>query len=1332
MLSACEYQILQTVNAWLDLRSTDVLYVEGAEDFDVAGPGGAEAVQVKTSPDPISLGQQGIQKTISQFWELKVRASGRNVRFKYLTRAPFTVERSRPFGEDVAGLELWQRKSISVEEIRLVRDFLLEQAAIEESLKRWLRSANEEEIRSQLLDSISWETQAEDFSGVERSVWSKLSAFADQRENVVASVLRRVSRRLKEEVWSSLRQESERRLDKFRLDELWEEETCVSVPHTALVTRISMPPSGQPPHRQDAIQLLRRGLPPLPGIVARRDALVASLREVLAKGRALLLHGSSRMGKTTLAKLIAESEADAWRWCTFRGCRGEEIPRTLEMLVREIALDSEVVDVVLDDLDLSAGASEQGEESLNEIVALVQGRRGRLLITSQRELLDRLAHSNGIDAEQIVSVPRLEPQEVIEFAGSLGCSDPGQCSTWGRIVHASTAGHPQLTAARLLALRKEGWPAATPGAFNSGAQAVEAERTGALQVLTTTLDEPGRAMLIRLSSFPFSFRRDQGVELGAVPPPIGLPGGVLDALVGPWIEPLHEGYYTLSPLLSNLAERSLTANDFRSLQNNAAYTLLQCKPCNQMDFGQAFFLLWTTKNEGALAKLVDDLFGCDEDLGNALAEELWWFILIASRPGQILFPENVSLSLLLRPLQLRMASRRFPDHVGRLVESWRWELENVDHPEPVLMRMTFAMFVLINTDIRIPASEVVRALSDVRDAVSAYPDMPFLTAIPRGGRPELDYMPEWDDPVATLSFTCSAHCEGLQFFEEFLIGLEGMEAGLRDRILKGFVCSGLEIQMALDRVWLKESEREEPDWEHCLSVFRKGRELGLEWSCPWLATASMRASIVVIDEYLHDHSRAHQVLEEMAAPGDLLVYTVHDRRACVYFSEGDYRAAEDEWRIALEQWPEARAPFDSHSAYAARSGGVAAARQSRWNEAADWFRLSIARLPKDDRPAYVAGCQAEVGYCLWLAGQKKEAIASLIEAWRLADTLATGREDLQAFVTRKTIGHVIAWIHGKETGFGVGDLHEPVVGICSSLELPEKALELPETESGNVWLFLMRLERELGAGSRAAELGAQSVSDATNPVTVWMSALEDVTRCLISPEVVNLPVAVIRMWRTLGDAAAKTPGAPAGSGGDYHPEEFNAGDPVVGCMVFLAGLVGANDQGLTWKDALDGWRLSLPVDAKGEWNDWFDEMERILGASTAESARLVRSGDGGGHCSAVAAWHLLVSDGVSPEDIFAAHARLMGFGKAFYWLPTVGRAFCRQVKGKWEEACRCPALLRQPRITVPTIAQASSQGNEGLGQAARILLAAAPAVATRVAPEMMDLIRELAGEPPGQ
>jgi len=97
MLSGCDYQIWQTVSAWLDLRVAKTLYVEGAEDFDAVSAEKAETVQVRASVKPISLGQAGVQEALNTFGKCRKLRPHIPVLFRYLTRAPSRFERGHPF-----------------------------------------------------------------------------------------------------------------------------------------------------------------------------------------------------------------------------------------------------------------------------------------------------------------------------------------------------------------------------------------------------------------------------------------------------------------------------------------------------------------------------------------------------------------------------------------------------------------------------------------------------------------------------------------------------------------------------------------------------------------------------------------------------------------------------------------------------------------------------------------------------------------------------------------------------------------------------------------------------------------------------------------------------------------------------------------------------------------------------------------------------------------------------------------------------------------------------------------------------------------------------------
>ena len=181
MLAACDYQVWQTVGAWLDLRGDNLLFVEGAEDFDVVGAGKGETTQVKASPDPISLGQKSAQEALNNFWRLKKASPTISISYRFLTRAPFTVERDEPFGAGIAGLELWNRSVLADAEVQSIGNFLCEQQHVSAELRTWLQHATSADIRRELIHRVLWQTHSPDIEFVERSIHRKLTTFAEAR-----------------------------------------------------------------------------------------------------------------------------------------------------------------------------------------------------------------------------------------------------------------------------------------------------------------------------------------------------------------------------------------------------------------------------------------------------------------------------------------------------------------------------------------------------------------------------------------------------------------------------------------------------------------------------------------------------------------------------------------------------------------------------------------------------------------------------------------------------------------------------------------------------------------------------------------------------------------------------------------------------------------------------------------------------------------------------------------------------------------------------------------------------------------------------------------------
>ncbi|RKU09467.1 hypothetical protein C6502_13190 [Candidatus Poribacteria bacterium] len=118
------YQIWHSVDSWLDLADDEVLYLEGAEDFDRISPETATVVQVKDTQHNITLRSPEVIDAINHHWELRTNNPGLKVKFRFLTRSQIGMEWGSPFGESQAGLHIWSRCSGDEAAITKISEFL--------------------------------------------------------------------------------------------------------------------------------------------------------------------------------------------------------------------------------------------------------------------------------------------------------------------------------------------------------------------------------------------------------------------------------------------------------------------------------------------------------------------------------------------------------------------------------------------------------------------------------------------------------------------------------------------------------------------------------------------------------------------------------------------------------------------------------------------------------------------------------------------------------------------------------------------------------------------------------------------------------------------------------------------------------------------------------------------------------------------------------------------------------------------------------------------------------------------------------------------------------
>ena len=101
------YQAWWSIDAWLRLTDTDeVIYLEGAEDFDIVKSDAATTVQVKHDTGTISLGTAKAREALENFWTLSCKEIHRKIDFHFLTTSSVAKEQDGDFG-GAKGIELW-------------------------------------------------------------------------------------------------------------------------------------------------------------------------------------------------------------------------------------------------------------------------------------------------------------------------------------------------------------------------------------------------------------------------------------------------------------------------------------------------------------------------------------------------------------------------------------------------------------------------------------------------------------------------------------------------------------------------------------------------------------------------------------------------------------------------------------------------------------------------------------------------------------------------------------------------------------------------------------------------------------------------------------------------------------------------------------------------------------------------------------------------------------------------------------------------------------------------------------------------------------------------
>jgi energy-coupling factor transporter ATP-binding protein EcfA2 len=1339
-LRGYEYQIWHTVHDWLELKGDELLFVEGAEDFDVVSTTTATVNQIKDTKAKITLRSPAAIDAISHFWQLQKNHSDIRVFFRFVTRSEIGVEQGNPFGNGAAGLELWKRSATQPAAVTALSEFLVSEAKLPPDLISFLKSGKPEDIHAQVFAPIVWETKGPEVEIVEEAVRRKLILHGDSRiPQIPPSEASKIVGRLLKEVFAIATKQANRSLDYAYFLEIFEEETTERVPHkeiamlrslaAASTFQLTSPGISAPAASFQASLSVETTIPPTPADIAPRSKVVSNLVMTMRELGVLVLVGSTGAGKTTLAKLAAAECGGSWRWINFSTVDASALPHAFRSLGMLLERAPEANNILLDDVNLPPEQARRLEEYLAGVLYTILQRKGRLIITSQKTLPHRLVQHLGLQEKCTQVAPALTHEEITDLAVQLGCKSHDTARAWAVITLVHTSGHVQLVHAQMKNLVRQAWP--PPSSDDMLKQPTEVGKAlSDGRMLLKELPEGHRELLYRLSLVAGLFRRDHAVAIGELKPSVPLAGEAYDELLGPWIESVDQDHMRVSPLLKGCANQIWSETKVKELHAAIGFAILRCRPLTQWE-ASAVLMHGIASGSGPLILLVvNSILGGAQKMITAVAPTLSWLTAFI-KPGKQIIPQSVEANFMLRLLQFRVVAQLEPE-TAAVDALAAWEADPVPDSPPEFVTLTRSLYLgsLLN-QIKVPIAprKLVRAIVEMASLTERFTPLKEVFDKMGSGK-SVAGQTEPIDPICVTMLVTIARPASVRFLDELLDALEqDAPDTVRERMLAGLRANGTLVGMFLDAVWVEESKSPSPNWPNCVRVFEKCIALALRWKVSELIYSAARGIAIIRDEYQNDERGALAVLDQCAPREEPLSITIENARATVLLHMKDYGAALACWERILPIWQNPPTTEDTAVLFALNKAGKAAARGGDWKKAVTLFTDGASRAALLNQHAQASGFHADAAWALWKAGEHHQSFRLLSETFKSVEELPPPQITPYTAKVQKSFGHILVCIKREIEQENYGEFGEPPPGLASDPDASGK-WQSPSM----LWclVFLAEIECYL-------KLEPVVFPQARTRVAVFRSPL---IRCLITELEVRYAFRTLQIEKLpqIGHGmeasylASKVQKEKGRSGFEETDEQlFSVGPteqsqsimPTMLSQALIASLAGVS----TPTKLIESWRENSSGLPGYTWmNGWLESAKRAFVVSAHEALEMMGDNNLPSEIRLLAAARLMSDQDAGVDRMFNAQiwiADWLGQSKMF-WNYDVMNRFASHLANIWKKQCATKATLRNPRLTVPAIERECDGNDEGIAKAAKILLAAANAVTIQMTDEVRKRLQVLA------
>jgi len=1003
------YQAWWSIDAWLRLTNPDeVIYLEGAEDFDIVKSDSTIAVQVKKHAASISLGTAKAHEALENFWTLSCKAPTQEINFHYLTTSSIAMEQDASF-DGLKGIEAWRAAQTNPELAAKVTAYLKEKLPTTSSLRAFLVAATPAATQEHLIRRFHWLTDQPNIEAVKSSVNDRICVLLGNMRRSV-SLSSKVQKHLESHFWEVVVKPlpTERCLTQAELLRQIEASATayLPIPIDQLPGLIG---TGSP--GLNLLSLLIEKSPRPPNPLLRRPALTQRLEKMVKQRRTALLTGSVYKGKTTLAQLVASTLCpEAW-WITVT----EREPIQVDTLLLALASRIEGADcpnlIIIDDLDVSSAAHRVYKESLALVLHRAKA-TGRSVILTAQGASSNSAVVQDFDNIELLDVPELSTEETATLCQEYGCPE-SRTALWASLVNGTTSGHPKLVQVRIRELASRGWPTPGPNDFFAPSSAVTSVRQSARQLLSESVPDPVAEFVYMVSECSVLMHRNIALRLAESINGITTAGDTLDNLTGKWLERIGENWFRVTALLKGVAAEVWSPEKHKQVHIRLHDAIRGKETLDPWEAAALLFHAFVARDRARLIHTAMRLETIDNhDVKHEVERQLLWLPLVALEPGQSA-TDNAAADVFLRQLQFQVASTLDSDTLPQICERWVEDVQRIPRPEvrPVVSGVMWFSFGF-SQSLKVSLKHRLQAIAGIGTLPAELQDFQIeRTRELLGGTDVVEAGIPSDGTTAQMMFLFSNQSiRNSASLEELLHWLDNEATEeLRqqfDALLEWPIAQA--VGAFVQGAWAAKHE-ETSDWEPWLTLLGRVDEYSKRRASPRFGREAAKARATLLTEYLERSNDALLVLDRAVSdfgPSPVLL----EQRANVFSYKQDDERVLEIW-AQLTSDPASKATLDL---FAYRRAGISAARLKRWNDAQQILKDAITSIPSGQFELTKFGLQVDAALVASLRNDQTSASQILTEAVLGLPPEAAAEGDLRWDAVHRTAVEVCKTI---ETSF---------------------------------------------------------------------------------------------------------------------------------------------------------------------------------------------------------------------------------------------------------------------------------------------------------------------------